>query len=51
LHNSTYPKVADQWLNQALCGEALLAIKSKPLGLFKVSDWLTMKCFKIVTFG
>jgi len=31
-HNSTYPKVAVQWLNQALCGETLLAIKSKPLG-------------------
>ncbi len=32
--NSTYPKVAVQWLNQALCS-------------FKVSAWLTVKCFEI----
>jgi hypothetical protein len=37
VHNSTYKKLAVQWLNQALCGEALLAIKSKPLGFYQSS--------------
>jgi hypothetical protein len=36
--NSTYPKVAVQWFNQALSS-------------IKVRAWLTVKCFEIATFG
>jgi hypothetical protein len=34
-YNSTYPKVAVQWLNQAFCGEALLAIKTKTIDFYQ----------------
>jgi hypothetical protein len=30
-HNSTYPKVAVQWLNQALCSEQTFVLKSPPI--------------------
>jgi hypothetical protein len=36
--NSTYPKVAVQWLNQALC-------------FYQVQCWQTVKRFEIATFG
>ena len=37
-HNSTYPKVAVQWLNQALCFYQSLCL-------------VDSKCFEIATFG
>jgi hypothetical protein len=39
-YNSTYPKVAVQWLNSAATDASI-----------KVSAWLTVKCFEIATFG
>jgi hypothetical protein len=37
-HNSTYPKVAVQWLNQAFAS-------------MKFYSWLTANRFEIATFG
>jgi hypothetical protein len=36
--NSTYKKLAVQWLNEALC-------------FYQVQWWQTVKCFEIATFG
>jgi hypothetical protein len=43
-HNSTYPKVAVPWLNQGLCGEALLAINIKPLGFYQSLPSVLLRC-------
>jgi hypothetical protein len=39
-YNSTYPKVAIQWLNSAEAD-----------AFIKVRAWLTVKCFEIANFG